>query len=73
MTANLWITVGKNLQEDSGAMIRKYPLWNDYWASKRPRLADIECPMYVLASFSSCLHTEGSIRGFLFASSKEKW
>jgi predicted acyl esterase len=29
--------------------------------------------MYVLASFSSGIHTEGSLRGFLFSSSKEKW
>lgn len=65
--------VGKNGLEDSGTMIRKYPLMNDYWQSKRAKLDQIEIPMYILASYSSGLHTEGSIRGFLFSSSAEKW
>lgn len=55
------------------AMVRKYPLYNAYWGDKRAKLKDIDVPMYVLASFSSGIHTEGSIRGFLFSSSNEKW
>lgn len=54
-------------------MIRKYPLLNGYWDDKRAKLEEIEVPMYVLASYSTGLHTEGSLRGFLFAESKEKW
>jgi predicted acyl esterase len=54
-------------------MVEKYPLWNAYWEDKKPRLADIEIPMYVLASYSTQLHTEGSIRGWKYASSKQKW
>ena len=54
-------------------MIDTFPTWNAYWEDKKPRLADIEVPMYVLASYSSGLHTEGSIRGFFLSSSKEKW
>ena len=54
-------------------MIRKYPLINAYWNDKRAKLEQIEVPMYVLASYSSSLHTEGSIRGFLFSGSTEKW
>ena len=64
---------GKNQLEDQGAMVRKYPLPNAYWKDKRARVENISIPMYVLASFSSGLHTEGSLRGFLFSSSKEKW
>ena len=54
-------------------MIRKYPLLNDYWNDKRAKLERIEVPMYCLASYSSGLHTEGTIRGFLFSGSTEKW
>ncbi|VUC23379.1 unnamed protein product [Clonostachys rosea] len=64
---------GKNGLEDLGAMIRKHPLPNAYWKDKRARVEDIDVPMYALASFSSGLHTEGSLRGFLFSASKEKW
>lgn len=65
--------IGKNGLEDTGTMIRKYPLMNEYWNDKRAQLARIEVPMYILASYSSCLHTDGSIRAFLFSGSKEKW
>ena len=54
-------------------MIRKYPLMNDYWRDKRAKLEQINVPIYCLASYSSGLHTEGSIRGFLFSGSTEKW
>ncbi|KAF2654184.1 alpha/beta-hydrolase [Lophiostoma macrostomum CBS 122681] len=64
---------GKNSREDVGAMIRKYPLMNEYWADKKPQLSKIEVPMYVLASYSTGLHLEGSIRGWKYASSKNKW
>ncbi|OAL47541.1 alpha/beta-hydrolase [Pyrenochaeta sp. DS3sAY3a] len=64
---------GLNLREDIASMIEKYPLWNAYWEDKKPRLADIHIPMYILASYSTQLHTEGSIRGWKYASSKQKW
>ncbi|OQV07088.1 hypothetical protein CLAIMM_11572 [Cladophialophora immunda] len=64
---------GKNGREDLGAMIRKYPLFNEYWADKRAKLTQINVPVYALASFSSGIHTLGSIKGFLFSSTKDKW
>lgn len=64
---------GKNRQEDTGAMVRRYPLWNQYWDDKSAKFAQITVPIYAVASFSSMLHTEGSIRGFLFSSSEDKW
>lgn len=64
---------GKQRREDVTAMVDKYPLWNEYWEDKKPKLGNIKVPMYACASYSSGLHTEGSIRGFLLSSSKEKW
>ncbi len=54
-------------------MTRQYPLWNQYWDDKRAKFAEIDVPIYASASFSTMLHTEGTIRGFLFSSSKDKW
>ncbi|KAJ5363873.1 uncharacterized protein N7496_009586 [Penicillium cataractarum] len=64
---------GKNQREDVAAMIEKYPLMNAYWEDKRPRLQDIKIPMYILASYSTGLHTEGSIRAWKYAGSDERW
>jgi predicted acyl esterase len=71
-SANTFI-VGKNKLEDVVAMVRKYPLWNEYWADKDAKVGQITAPMYATASYSSGLHTEGSYRGFFLSSSKEKW
>ncbi|KAJ5444412.1 uncharacterized protein N7458_008284 [Penicillium daleae] len=63
---------GKTQREDVAAMIEKYPLMNAYWEDKRPRLQDIKIPMYILASYSTGLHTEGSLRAWKYAGSDEK-
>jgi hypothetical protein len=54
-------------------MIDRYGLWNDYWEDKKPKLWNISVPMYATASYSTGLHTEGSVRGFQLCRSKEKW
>ncbi|KAH7114915.1 Alpha/Beta hydrolase protein [Dactylonectria macrodidyma] len=65
---------GKNRREDVGKMVDTVcPLFSAYWDDKRPKLKNIDLPMYVTASYSTGLHTEGSLRGFFLSSSKEKW
>lgn len=64
---------GFNKREDVVAMIEKYPMMNAYWEDKKPKLGNINIPMYVLASYSTGLHTEGSIRGWKYSNSKDKW
>ena len=49
------------------------PLWSAYWDDKRPKLRNITVPMYATASYSTALHTVGSLRGYFLAASKEKW
>ena len=61
------------MQEDIIDMLAKYPLWNEYWEDKRARLDRIEVPAYVVASFSTQIHTEGSFRGFEQIKSEKKW
>ncbi|KAH8693345.1 Alpha/Beta hydrolase protein [Phaeosphaeriaceae sp. PMI808] len=64
---------GDNEREDIIAMIKKYPLFNEYWEDKRAKPHLIECPAYVLASMSTGLHTVGSIRCFEEIPHNKKW
>jgi predicted acyl esterase len=57
-------TAGRNGIEAVISMLEQYPLYNEYWEDKRAKLDKITTPAYVLASYSSALHTTGSIRGF---------
>jgi len=51
-----------------------HPLDDEYWASKRPALENIDLPALVCASWSDHgLHTRGSIEGFERISSRQKW
>jgi predicted acyl esterase len=54
-------------------MIEQHPLFIDYWEDKKAMLRNITVPMYATASYSTGLHTEGSVRGFLLSRSTEKW
>ncbi|KAJ4349634.1 uncharacterized protein N0V89_008251 [Didymosphaeria variabile] len=62
-----------NEREDIIAMIKKYPLVNDYWQDKRAQSHLIQCPAYVLASMATSLHLFGSIRGFEQIPHDKKW
>lgn len=54
-------------------MLRKYPFANAYWEDKRAKIENIEIPAYVLASYSTAIHTVGSFRGFEDLQTKDKW
>jgi putative CocE/NonD family hydrolase len=64
---------GKNRVEDIPAMIRKYPFMNGYWEDKIPRFDDIRVPAYVVASWTSPVHTHGTLEAFAKIASGEKW
>ncbi|CAK7201833.1 hypothetical protein SEUCBS139899_004548 [Sporothrix eucalyptigena] len=65
--------IGRNQQEDVLAMIQKHPLMNAYWEDKRAKPQQIKIPAYILASYSSFLHTVGSFRMFEDLESTDKW
>ncbi|MEM6863478.1 MAG: CocE/NonD family hydrolase, partial [Myxococcota bacterium] len=51
-----------------------HPTYDHFWKAKRSELSKIEVPMLVCASFSDHnLHTQGSFRAFVEASSPYKW
>jgi len=64
---------GRGLQEDQALMGQKNEFWNSYWEDKRAKLGRITCPAYVVASYTSKLHIQGSFRGWREIASREKW
>lgn len=46
---------------------------NAYWEDKRAKIEQITIPCYVLASYSTGLHTIGSFRGFEDLPTDNKW
>ena len=61
--ANL-LHLGHGHVEDIPAMLGTDPVLNDYWLDKRADFSKIKVPAYVLASYPTGLHTEGSLRCF---------
>ena len=58
--------------EDVIAMMRKYPLMNEYWEGKIARLENINIPIYVTANFKHW-HCLGSLDGFRKVPVRDKW
>lgn len=54
-------------------MLEKYPYMNKYWVDKRAAVENITVPAYILASFSTGLHTVGSFRGYEDIRHPNKW
>jgi uncharacterized protein len=67
------MSTGRGKQEDLASMLEKYPLMNEYWSDKRARADRIKCPAYVVASYSTCLHTPGTLRAFEDIQHDNKW
>jgi predicted acyl esterase len=60
--------------EDLAAMMADHPLDDGYWASKRPDLAAIDVPAYVIASWSDQgLHARGTLAAFEQLGSEHKF
>lgn len=64
---------GKNGIEHFKEMHRRSNLMNPYWEDKRAEIEKITIPTYVAASYSSFVHTMGSVRGWMQLGSKDKW
>ncbi|KAB8217195.1 Alpha/Beta hydrolase protein [Aspergillus novoparasiticus] len=60
--------------EDFHEMYRRYPKADSlYWKDKRPDIHKIKIPTYITASYTSFVHTMGSLRGWLQVQSPHKW
>lgn len=65
--------LGRGLQENATAIGESREYWDAYWDSKRVDFSKIKIPSYVLASYSSMLHTMGSVRAFKEINCDKKW
>lgn len=59
--------------EDIVGMAQETELTSDYWEDKRASIDRIEVPAYILASYSTMLHTVGSFRGYEDIPHDAKW
>ncbi|KAF1939301.1 alpha/beta-hydrolase [Clathrospora elynae] len=64
---------GRQQQEDWAAMVQSYPVTNEYFEDKRVEMTKIDVPAYIAASYSTALHTIGSLRAFEEIPHKNKW
>ncbi|KAH6673420.1 Alpha/Beta hydrolase protein [Halenospora varia] len=64
---------GRSRQESILGMLAQYPHMNEYWENKRAKIENIDVPAYILASYSTGLHTVGSFRGFEDIRHNNKW
>ncbi|KAF9886277.1 hypothetical protein FE257_011890 [Aspergillus nanangensis] len=71
--ALLGMLCGRNGVEDIVAMSEESDLTNAYWEDKRAKIERIQVPAYILASYSTMLHTLGSFRGYEDIPHDEKW
>ena len=61
------------VSKDVPAMIQKYPFMNAYWEDKIAKLENIDIPAYIVASWTSTMHTHGTLDSYRRISSKDKW
>lgn len=65
---------GENYAEDvANQMLERFPLMNAYWVDKWPALERITLPAYVVASWTSVIHTYGTLQAFRQLASPHKW
>ena len=64
---------GHGQQEDIIAEADKYPFMNRLWMEKIPAYEKIVVPVYVVASYSNTLHTQGTFRAWRRLSSEQRW
>jgi predicted acyl esterase len=65
---------GPNSVEDMPDMFWKHPLYDEFWESKRIKTENIkDIPLYLLASYSSGLHSAGSFNTYRTATTQKKW
>lgn len=64
---------GRNYVEDVARMSLSQQTINKYWQDKIARPDRIQIPTYVVASYTSPIHTHGSFQGFRSIASRDKW
>jgi predicted acyl esterase len=72
-TITAHVIKGNGGLEHLAEMYRRSPLQNNYWKDKRADIKNVNIPTYIVASYSTFVHTMGSIRGWLGVDTTDKW
>ncbi len=64
---------GRQRTEDLPKEMEVYPLMNEFWEDKIADFEKVECPAYVVASWTSNIHCRGTFEAWRKIGSKEKW
>ncbi len=64
---------GEGYLENLYLTAKDYPLFNEYWEDKIPKLEKITVPAYITAGWSHFFHLRGVITGYRRIKSKQKW
>ncbi|CAG8918563.1 unnamed protein product [Penicillium salamii] len=64
---------GRHGLEDFKEMFNRSQTISPFWADKRAEISKIKIPTYVVASYSSFVHTMGSVRGWMELDTSDKW
>lgn len=54
-------------------MAYKYALKNSFWKRFRPQVEKIDCPIYMVSSWTNALHVNGTFSAWQKIGSAEKW
>ena len=61
------------MMEDVVANMLAHPLLDEYWEDKAAALKNITIPAYIAASYTSPIHSAGTLRGYRDIASENKW
>jgi len=67
------LIIGRGRQEDIAKMADIHEFFDDYWKKKRVDFSKIKIPAYIIASYSTMLHTVGTLRAFYEINTDKKW
>ncbi|EXJ76365.1 uncharacterized protein A1O5_00873 [Cladophialophora psammophila CBS 110553] len=71
-----WVLMGipgRGLQEAVTEMAEAHEFYDAYWESKRVDFSKIKIPSYILGSYSTMLHTIGSVSAWRDTNTDKKW
>lgn len=64
---------GRQDVQDPTEALKHHPLFDDFWAAKAARIEAIDVPAYVVASYSSTVHTPGTFRAWERLDPQRRW
>ncbi|HEY4188419.1 MAG TPA: CocE/NonD family hydrolase [Polyangia bacterium] len=64
---------GRNKVESPSVALGRHPLFDGYWQTKAARIERVTVPAYVVASYTSTVHTPGTFRAWERLRGPDRW